>query len=151
MLNRENVLVDYGCGRGRVGFFLNHQIGCRTIGVEYDETIYGQAVDNLRSYGSRSCVELFCGRAEQFCVDEADCFYFFNPFSLEVLRSVLGKILESYYGEPRTMRLFFYYPSNEYRTWLMTRPELSFRDELDFRDLFPGNDSREIVLIFEVA
>jgi len=150
-LCKDHVLVDYGCGRGRVGFFFHHALGCRTIGVEYDEAIYVQAVENLCAYGGGGAVSLFCGRAEQFCVDEADCFYFFNPFSLEVLKSVVGRILESYYGKPRAMRLFFYYPSDEYRAWLMTHDALRFLDELDCRDLFSGNERREIILIFEIA
>lgn len=150
-LDRGNVVVDYGCGRGRVSLFLHHCLGCRTIGVEYDETIYVQAIENLRAYGGMGEVSFVCDRAERFCVDEADRFYFFNPFSLEVLQSVIGRILESYYGKPRTVRLFFYYPSDAYRTWLMTRDFLNFLAELDCGDLFPGNDRRETILIFDVA
>ncbi|MBQ7955763.1 MAG: hypothetical protein IJ282_08425 [Lachnospiraceae bacterium] len=45
-ISRESVFLDYGCGKGRAGFFLNHEVGCRVIGLEYDEKIYGQAVQN---------------------------------------------------------------------------------------------------------
>ena len=40
--------------------------------------------------------------------------YFFNPFSLEILHSVLARIYESYYENQREILLFFYYPSEEY-------------------------------------
>lgn len=145
-----DTVVDYGCGRGRVSFFLTHRLGCRSIGIEYDDTVYAGAVENLRTFIGPDRVDLVCERAEQFCVEGATCFYFFNPFSLEVLRSVFGRILESHYGKPRAMRLFFYYPSEEYRSWLMTRDDLRYLAELDCRDLFSGGNSREQILIFEL-
>lgn len=146
-LTEDSVLVDYGCGKGRAGIFLHHVLGCRTVGIEYDPAIYRKAVENLRTYG-KSGVEFRCIPAEQYLPADADCCYFFNPFSLQLLQTVYGKILESYYGKPRTLRLFFYYPSEAYTGWLMTRPELQYLDELDCTDLFPG--SREKILVMEL-
>ena len=150
VISKDHVLVDYGCGRGRVGFFLHNQTGCRTIGVEYDPEIYAQAMENLRTSGTPNGVIFDCARAEQFCADEGDRFYFFNPFSLEVLQSVFGRIVASYYGKPRDIKLLFYYPSDTYRAWLMTQSQLLFCGELDCKDLFDGADPRETVLIFEI-
>ena len=64
---------------------------------------------------------------------------------------MLGRIMDSYYDEPREMLLFFYYPSDEYVGYLMTADELMFVDEIDCRDLFSGSDERERILIFEVV
>lgn len=88
--------------------------------------------------------------AEEYEISTADSFYFFNPFSVEILRSVLGKIIDSYYENPREMKLFFYYPNDEYLSELMTRNELMFLDEIDCHDLFEGNNERERILIFEI-
>lgn len=85
-----------------------------------------------------------------YSVLERDRIYFFNPFSLEILQKVMHKILESYYENPREMKLLFYYPSNEYIAYLMTVNELMFADEIDCRDLFQKNDSREKIVIFEL-
>ena len=90
--------------------------------------------------------------AEEYVVPaEADCCYFFNPFSVELLRKVLARIYDSCYENEKSMRLFFYYPSDEYVSCLMTQEQLQFLDEIDCRDLFPGNDPREKILIFEVV
>ncbi len=62
--------------------------------------------------------------------------FFFNPFSIEILRKVIARIVESYYANPREMLLFFYYPSDEYIAYLMTVEELAFVDEIDCRDLW---------------
>lgn len=48
-IGKRNVLVDYDSGKGRVDFYLSCQVGCRTIGVEYDERIYGRALENKRT------------------------------------------------------------------------------------------------------
>ncbi len=149
-LTRDSVVVDYGCGKGRVGFFLNYKLGCRTVGVEFDEAIYKSAVQNLNSYPRTNGVEFIHAAAENYPVTDADSFYFFNPFSVEILQSVLGKIRDSYYDSPRPIQLFFYYPNEEYMAFLMTRQELMFVDEIDCRDLFQGNNEREKILIFEI-
>lgn len=149
-ISRDSVVVDYGCGKGRVGFFLNHKLGCRTIGVEYDERIYENALQNLNSYAGSHGVEFVHTAAENFEIKDADSFYFFNPFSVEILRSVLGRIMDSYYKNPRKMQLFFYYPNEEYLYFLMTEPNLMFMDEIDCRDLFEGASDRERIMIFEV-
>lgn len=150
-LTRESVLVDYGCGKGRVGFFLNFSLGCHCVGVEYNEPIYRAALRNLETFARRTGVEFVHASAEYFSVEEADNFYFFNPFSVEILQSVLGRILQSYYANPRHMQLFFYYPNEEYVAYLMTAPELLFVDEIDCRDLFEGDNARERILIFEIG
>ena len=149
-ITRDNILVDYGCGKGRVDFYLSARVGCETIGIDFDERMIKKALDNNRSFVGKSKPEFLCISAENYEVKNADCFYFFNPFSLEILQSVLGRILESYYEAPRNMQLFFYYPADEYVAYLMTREELLFVDEIDCGDLFAGENMRERILIFEV-
>lgn len=81
---------------------------------------------------------------------EATKCYFFNPLSVEILQKVLARIQKSYYENPREIELFFYYPSDEYISYLMTQEYLMFEDEIDCRDLFEGNDDREKILIFQL-
>ena len=148
-IRKGNTLLDYGCGKGRVDFFLSWQLRCRTIGVEYDERIYDKAVENQKTAVSAERTTFKLTDAEHFAVPESvDRIYFFNPFSLELLRKVFGRILESWYGAPRKILFFFYYPSDEYISYLMTVDELDFLDEIDCRDLFPGDDLRERIIIF---
>lgn len=150
-INQESILMDYGCGKGRVDFFLHYAVGCRAIGLEYNEEIFNQAEQNKNTAVKKQEVVFFCANAEEFPVEDADYFYFFNPFSVEILKSVMGRILESYYESPRRMRLFFYYPNDEYLVYLMTMYALTFVEEIDCRDLFEGKDERERILIFELT
>ena len=148
-VGKKNTLIDYGCGKGRVSFFMAYQTRCSSIGIEYDERIVGGAQKNTQTAAAAGRVQFLHQNAEKYTVPvEADRFYFFNPFSVEILRSVIQRIRESYYEHPREMLLFFYYPSDEYIAYLMTVGELSFYDEIDCRDLFAGDEPRERIAIF---
>lgn len=150
-IRKGNTLLDYGCGKGRVDFFLAWQTRCRTIGVEYDERIFEKAEENQKTAVSAGRTAFQLANAEAFPVPEhVDRLYFFNPFSVEILQKVLARILESWYEAPRELLMFFYYPSDEYISYLMTVDELAFLDEIDCGDLFPGEDSRERIVIFEL-
>ena len=151
LIRKGNTLIDYGCGKGRVDFFLSYQTKCHTIGVEYDERLYEKAMENRAGAVSAGRVSFELVDAVQFLVPEqVDCAYFFNPFSIEILKKVLARVLESYYENPRELLLFFYYPSDEYISYLMTVDELIFSNEIDCRDLFPGENKRERIVVFEV-
>lgn len=150
-IRKENTLLDYGCGKGRVDFYLAWQTRCCAIGVEYDRRIFEKAEENQKTAVSAGRTLFELASAELFPVPErADRFYFFNPFSAEILQKVLARILESWYEAPREMLLFFYYPSDEYVSCLMTAEQMTFLDEIDCRDLFQGNEPRERIMIFEL-
>ena len=144
-----DVVLDYGCGKGRVGFFLGYRTKARVIGIEYDERIYLGAIENLNTTISRVKPDFVLTRAEEYAVpmDVSRC-YFFNPFSVEILHKVMARLLESWYEHPRDVYLFFYYPADEFIAYLMTVQELEFYDEIECDDLFPGSDQRERVMIF---
>ena len=150
-VTKKNVLVDYGSGKGRVDFFLAWQVGCRCIGVEYDRRIWQAALANQQKAAAGSKVSFMNMRAENCPVPEqADRFFFFNPFSVEILQRVLMQVVDDWYEKPKQILLFFYYPSDEYVSYLMNVDQLVFLDEIDCRDLFGGKDPRERILIFEL-
>ena len=150
-IRKKDVVLDYGCGKGRVEFFLSYQTKANTIGIEYDERIYQSAIENQNTFISRAKTDFILARAEEYEVpSKVNRFYFFNPFSVELLRKVMARIIDSYYDQPRELLLFFYYPSEEYISYLMTVDELEFYDEIACNDLFENNDSRENIIIFKM-
>ena len=148
-IRKSDVVLDYGCGKGRVDFFLSYQTKAKTVGIEYDERIYRSALENQKRAVSGGKTEFVPVSAEEYKVpSKVNRCYFFNPFSVELLQKVMARITESYYENPREMLLFFYYPSDEYISYLMTVDELEFYDEIVCADLFEGNDMRERIVIF---
>ena len=151
LISKKDVVLDYGCGKGRVSFFLSYQTKANSIGIEYDERIYRSIPENQKIAVSRARTQFVHARAEEYEVPgEVNRCFFFNPFSVELLRKVIARILESYYENLREIFLFFYYPSEEYISYLMTVDELEFYDEIDCGDLFAGNDRRERIMIFRL-
>lgn len=151
-IGKKDILIDYGCGKGRVDYFLSYQTRCRSIGVEYDERIYDSALKNKETAVSAARTEFHLGSAESYEVPaDVNRFFFFNPFSIEIMKTVMSKILDSYYEDPREMLLFFYYPQDEYVGYLMMNDQMMFVDEIDCEDLFEGENHRERILIFEVC
>lgn len=152
LIRKQDVVLDYGCGKGRVDFFLAYQTRAHCIGVEYDERIIAVARENKNTAVSVNRVEILLGNAETFPVPEqVNRCYFFNPFSVEILQTAMNRVLDSYYENPREMLLFFYFPSPEYIAYLMTMDELDFYDEIDCSDLFEENLDREKIMIFQLG
>ena len=46
LIRKNNTVLDYGTGKGRVCFYLSYQTRSKTIGIEYDERIYQGAAEN---------------------------------------------------------------------------------------------------------
>lgn len=151
LITQEDMVLDYGCGKGRVGFFLSYRTKAKTIGIEYDDRILDIALENQKTTISRVKPDFVLTKAEEYEVppDVNRC-YFFNPFSVEILQKVMARIIKSYYENPREVFLFFYYPSDEYISYLMTVGELEFYDEIECDDLFEGHDMRERIMIFQL-
>ena len=151
LIGKDDGVLDYGCGKGRVGFFLSYRTKVKTIGIEYDEHIYQGALENQKTTVSRIKPDFMLTRAEEYEVPRSvNRCYFFNPFSVEIFRKVMIRIIESWYDNPREIFLFFYYPADAYISYLMTVDELEFYDEIECDDLFGGNDMRERIMIFQL-
>lgn len=82
-IRKKDVVLDYGCGKGRVGFFLSYQVKAKTIGIEYDERIYQSVLENQKTAVSKAKTEFILAKAEEYALPmEVNRCYFFNPFSV---------------------------------------------------------------------
>lgn len=151
-ITKNDNVVDMGAGKGRVAIYLSNQIGCRVTGIEYDDKIYNQAVENLKSTTMDNNASFINVSAEEYEVLQEDtAFFFFNPFSEKILETVLSNIVTSYYESNREIKLIFYYPSLEYVGRLMTNDALEFVDEIDCSHLYKDSKGRECIMIFSIG
>lgn len=134
LIKKEDIIVDYGCGKGRIGFFLNNQIGCKVVGIDHSERLLKMANKNLESYGDNDDIKFIHSKAEEYLPTDANYFYFFNPFSTKIFRQVLRKIEESKENNPREILIFFYYSTVEYKIYLPTEPRLELIKSIDFTE-----------------
>ena len=139
ILSSDDVVIDYGCGKGRVGFFINNQVGCKVVGIDHSEKLLEKANENLKSYGSENIVFINC-KAQDYVPNGANCLYFFNPFSSHIFQEVLKRVKESYQENPREILIFFYYSTIEYRLYLPSEPRLELVESLYFTEDETDND-----------
>lgn len=124
VITKYDRLVDFGCGKGRVLFYVNQRFQCEVCGIEVDEEVYEAALDNRAYYNTRfrdsmNRIEIINGKAEEYPVCPEDTiFYFFNPFDLKIFQSVIGNIMQSIEANPRKIYLVLYYPKEDYRKYL---------------------------------
>ncbi len=150
-IRKNNTVVDYGCGKGRVSFFLSSQIKCHTIGIEYNPRLYEKACSNQKTAPRGNRVILLQQDAVNFTVPQTvDRCFFFNPFSVEILHTVLKNLQTSWQTSPRDILLIFYYPSPAYTEYLNQLSHLSLIDTIDCHPKNKYNDPREKLLIFQL-
>ena len=68
LIRKKDVVLDYGCGKGRVEFFLSYQTKAHTMGVEYDERIFQGTLENRKTAVSRERTKFILARAEEYSV-----------------------------------------------------------------------------------
>ena len=49
-INEEDSIIDFGCGKGRLNFYLNYNFNCNVLGIEMDENFYNQCLENKKEY-----------------------------------------------------------------------------------------------------
>lgn len=120
----EDNIVDFGCGKGRLNFYINHFFDSTVIGIEMNTFFYKQAIDNKRNYFKKhkkkiNKINFLNYYAEEYNINPSDNkFYFFNPFSIQIFTKVIRNILISVECCTRTVDLILYYPSYDYTYFL---------------------------------
>lgn len=148
-IKRRHHLLDYGCGKGRVAFFMAAEVGCRVTGIDHSEKLIDMARENRRAARLGDRVTFIRGLAEQYEPRDEDAFFFFNPFSEKVFECVLRRIEHSWRDLPRPMILLCYYPSDAWAACLEASPLFEPADEIDCNGLFSGRfNSRERVIVY---
>lgn len=147
-VRRKDHLLDYGCGKGRVLFFMASAIGCRATGIDRSPKLIEKARENRRTSGLGDRVALECCPAEKYPISNENVFFFFNPFSETIFAAVLRRIADRSAESGRPLTVLCYYPSEEYIRCLDNTPEVRRIEEIDCSDLFRGHDPRERIVAY---
>ena len=154
LITEKDRVIDYGSGKGRAAIYLYDRCGCRVTGIELVRKFYESAKKNLAAYaGDKDIpIDFINTKAQDYDLpDTADVLFFFNPFHFKTLKRVMKHVVESYEKSPRLIRIFIYYPQNAYIAYLSSISEVMFSDEIDCTDLFPEEDDRNRIMIFEIG
>ena len=149
-INNEDHVVDFGCGKGRLNFFIHYKTGAYVRGIEMNEKFLNEAKENLKHYSQKQKerIQFHCCLAEDYSIQPTDNrFYFFNPFTIPIFRQVLSNILLSVEEQYREVHLILYYPSEDYIYYLDNQSVFELYKEIVLNESNPF----ERILIYRLA
>lgn len=128
-LSPRDVLVDLGCGKGRVVLFFSMLKLERILGIEMHEGMLAAARENIgRFCRGVTPMELIHGDAVDFPVTKETVFFMFNPFGEKTLQRVLDNIKDSLASNPRAIRIVYYAPQHrdllDRQDWLVLEDDM---------------------------
>lgn len=149
-------IVDFGCGKGRLNFYLNYRFHVPIIGIEMNNDFFQEAMKNRDRYIKKThrkseTIQFQCCLAEEYEIQAEDNrFYFFNPFTVQIFMKVLKNIMISVEKHKREVDLIFYYPSDDYRYFLDQHTAFELLKEIPLRGLYEKN-TYERFLIYRLT
>lgn len=155
-VKENDYVVDFGCGKGRLIFYINYYFNANCCGIEMNKEFYKACLDNKSSYlnknkKSKDKINFENNFAENYKISLNDNkFYFFNPFSLQIFIKVIDNILFSLEENLRSVELVLYYPSNDYIYYLENNTPFVIKDEIILDDLYV-KDNNERFLIYKLS
>lgn len=100
-----DVLVDIGCGKGRViNWWLDQGLRNQIVGIEIDETVARKTQRRLRRYGN---VQIVIGDALSFLPEHGTLFYLYNPFDEKWLDALKHRLLPLFFQERPKILLYY--------------------------------------------
>lgn len=145
-------IVDFGCGKGRLNFYLHYLFNATVIGVEMNVTFYREAIENRKNYlkkhshGNDKIHFLHC-LAEEYPINPMDnYFYFFNPFSIQIFTRVINHILQSAENTEREITLILYYPSEDYIYFLENQTTFDLTEEVILPSVYEHNQNERFLI-----
>ena len=145
-------VVDFGCGKGRLNFFIHYFFLSTVVGVEMNEIFYQEAVENRNRYMrktkyTKENLHFQCCLAEEYQIHPADNrFYFFNPFSIQIFMKVINNILRSVEKAEREIDLILYYASEDYIYFLENDTSFELKEEIVLPDLYTQNPHERFLI-----
>lgn len=155
-LKKGDQIVDFGCGKGRLNFFIHYLFNVQVIGVEMNEEFYQKAIENRYSYiekfgNKKGKIHFHCCLAEDYQIAPLDNrFYFFNPFSIQIFRKIINNILISRESFARDIEIVLYYVSEDYIYFLENQSVFELKEEIILPNLYEHNHN-ERFLIYRLA
>lgn len=151
-LLKSDHFVDFGCGKGRIIFYVHNRFGASVKGIEMNQNIYRVALENQKNYMRKikkknEPIHIECCLAEEYDVKITENkFYFFNPFSIQIFSKTVTNILDSVESLKRVVDIILYYPNVEYIDYLEYNTPFELLQEVQVPGLYDVNKNERFVI-----
>ncbi len=109
-LSAEDVLLDVGCGKGRVVCFFAALPLRKVIGIDMAPELVAAARENAHRCRARTPIEIVEGDAATYDIRDCTVIYLYNPFGEATFARMLDHIRASLAAHPRPLRIVYTNP-----------------------------------------
>lgn len=104
-ISPDDVLVDVGCGKGRViNWWLRHGYRNKIVGIELDEEVAAETRHRLRKHDN---VTVVAGNVLDLVPEDGTLFYLYNPFHADVLERFAERLVALGRRRGGTIRILY--------------------------------------------
>jgi len=106
-----DVLLDIGCGPGRVCFEFAHSNIAKCIGVELDTSAHDAAVNNQAKYnGPDEKIEFLNDDILNYVLSDETLLFLSNPFGARTMGRLVQNVTQYSHEKSRNLRILYYNP-----------------------------------------
>ena len=130
---KDQILVDIGCGKGRV-LIIASEFGFKEVrGIEFSPLLCAIAKDNIFVFNARNQTHtkfeiINSDAAEYKYKGDEDVFFLYNPFDSYIMKKVLQNISDSINRQKRQVKLIYNNPRHRdlIQSYMKIKKELNF-------------------------
>ena len=151
-ISEDERIIDYGCGKGRLNFYLNYKFNCFVTGIEMNTYYFKEANNNIKSFSIKNHfnndkINFLNILAQDYKVlDNDTIFYFFNPFTVHIFMKVISNIFKSLDNCYRKIYVILYYPLPDYIYYLDNNTSLFLEKEIKIPGLFEKDNNHRFLI-----
>ena len=110
----ELILIDIGCGKGKVLLVASDFEFKKIIGIDLSKKLLNICKKNINNYKNlnekKKLIKLKQINALKYKITNENVFYFFDPFAEKILNKFLKKIIQSFKKNKRIIYIIFANP-----------------------------------------
>ncbi|MDQ0200654.1 methyltransferase [Neobacillus ginsengisoli] len=151
-LKSSDCIIDFGCGKGRLNFYIHYFFNASVAGVEMNEVFYQEAMENRKNYlkkkkNNENRIHFHRCLAEEYQIEPSDNrFYFFNPFTVQIFMKIIKNILVSVEKSAREIELVLYYPAKDYIYFLENHTSFELKKEVRLQPFYEHNPNERFLI-----
>jgi SAM-dependent methyltransferase len=111
-ISSKNNFIDIGCGKGYVLTKAAKQAYNKITGIDFIPKMIQIARRNISILKLEDRVNLCFADATSYNYDGYDHLFLYNPFSVDILKLVVERIIESLTRKPRELTIIYFHPSD---------------------------------------